>query len=433
MRGKNLTNRFLLHCFLLVFMAKRTFSVDFFHKNCICRKKAVTLQPKVAKTMENNAIISISQAVETIKTAILKSQYRASKQVNAEQLSLYYGIGKYISENSREGFWGTGAIEQISEKLQKELPGLRGFSATSIKKMRQFYEQWAHVLFRPLPAVETADSENRSPAAVEISLLTPDKQSPTVNLAQISEFLSIGFTHHMEILNKTSDIDERFFYIHQTYINQWNKDKLRDVLKSDLYHHQSLMPNNFIHAMPDKKTAIRAIEMFKDEYLLDYINVEQLGEWDAADIDERIVEKSIIQNVKNFIMTFGNDFTFVGNQYHLEKYGHDLYPDLLFYNRELAALVVVELKKGDFKPAYLGQLSAYLRVLDAEIKKPFENPSIGIILCKNADKSFVEFLIQGYQNPMGVATYKTQEDIRRVLPSEEDLLKLLQDNDNNAN
>ena len=95
--------------------------------------------------------------------------------------------------------------------------------------------------------------------------------------------------------------------------------------------------------------------------------------------------------------------------------------------------MVVELKKGDFKPAYLGQLSAYLRVLDAEIKKPFENPSIGIILCKNADKSFVEFLIQGYQNPMGVATYKTQEDIRRVLPSEEDLLKLLQDNDANVN
>ena len=119
--------------------------------------------------MRNTAIISISQAAETIKTAILKSQYRASKQVNAELLSLYYGIGKYISENSREGFWGTNAIEQISEKLQKELPGLRGFSATSIKKMRQFYEQWTQVLFRPLPAVETADLENRSPAAVEIA------------------------------------------------------------------------------------------------------------------------------------------------------------------------------------------------------------------------------------------------------------------------
>ena len=377
--------------------------------------------------MANNSIISISQAVETIKTAILQSQYRAAKQVNAEQLSLYYGIGKYISEHSREGYWGTGAIEQISEKLQKELPGLRGFSATSIKKMRQFYEQWTQVLFRPLSAGEIDHSENRSPTAVEISLLSPEKQSYKVNMSQLKEFLSIGFTHHIEILNKVSDIEERFFYIHQTYINQWNKYQLRDILKTDLYHHQSLMPNNFANTILDPKTAIRAIEMFKDEYLLDYINVEQLGERDAADVDERIVEKSIIHNVKNFIMTFGKDFTFVGNQYHLEKYGHDLYPDLLFYNRELAALVAVELKKGDFKPAYLGQLSAYLRVLDTEVRKPFENPSIGIILCQNADKSFVEFLIQGYQNPMGVATYKTQEDVRRVLPSEEDLLKLLQE------
>ncbi len=146
--------------------------------------------------MANNSIISISQAVETIKTAILQSQYHASKQVNAEQLSLYYGIGKYISEHSREGFWGTGAIEQISEKLQKELPGLRGFSATSIKKMRQFYEQWTHVLFRPLAAVETDHSENRSPTAVEISLLSLDKHSHAVNLTQLGEFLSIGFTHH---------------------------------------------------------------------------------------------------------------------------------------------------------------------------------------------------------------------------------------------
>ena len=141
----------------------------------------------------------------------------------------------------------------------------------------------------------------------------------------------------------------------------------------------------------------------------------------------REVEKAIIQNVKNFIMTFGRDFTFVGNQYHLEKYGHHSYPDLLFYNRELAALVVVELKRGDFKPAYLGQLSAYLRILDTEVKKPFENPSIGIILCKRADKSFVEFLIQGYDNPMGVATYKSAEDVRKVLPTEEELRRVMDD------
>jgi hypothetical protein len=164
--------------------------------------------------------------------------------------------------------------------------------------------------------------------------------------------------------------------------------------------------------------------MFKDNYLLEFVNMEELNAREK-DVDEKVLEQEIVQHIKDFIMAFGKDFAFVGNQYHLEKFGVEQFPDLLFYNRELSALVVVELKIGSFKPAYLGQLSAYLRILDTEVKKPFENPSIGIILCKDANKSFVEFLIQGYDNPMGVATYKTAEDVRRVLPSEDDLRKII--------
>lgn len=364
----------------------------------------------------------LRSAVTAIKEAILHSQYRAAKMVNREQLSLYFGIGHYISEHSRKGYWGTGAIASISEQLQRELPGLRGFSAANIKKMRIFYEQWQFI-------------ENRSPVAndlnhndkveIDVNALIEINRSPLANDLMYDEYLSISFTHHYEILAKTESIQERIFYIHQTYINKWDKYKLRDLLKADLYHHQGQLPNNFAKTIPASKNAIRAIEMFKDEYLLDFINVEEIGARDEADVDEREVEQAIIQNVKNFIMTFGRDFAFVGNQYHLEKFGHHTYPDLLFYNRELAALVVVELKRGEFKPAYLGQLSAYLRILDTEVKKPFENPSVGIILCKQADKSFVEFLIQGYDNPMGVATYKTAEDVRKVLPTEEELRRVM--------
>lgn len=363
----------------------------------------------------------LSTAVSAIKTAILESQYRAAKSVNSEQLSLYFGIGRYVSEHSRKCFWGTGAIEQISEQLQKELPGLRGFSATSIKKMRQFFEEWK-VLIRPPSAVDLIDSET-----VQTKLLLPEIRQPMTSILDFEEFVSVSFTHHIEILSKVKDIRERVFYIHQTFINQWDKYALRNILKSDLYHHQGEMANNFAKTISNKKSALKAIEMFKDEYLLDFINVEELGERDKADIDERVVEQQIIHNVKNFIMTFGHDFAFVGNQYHLEIFGHDQYPDLLFYNRELAALVAVELKQGEFKPAYLGQLSAYLRILDDKVKKPFENPSIGIILCKQADKNFVEYLIQGYENPMGVATYKTAEDVRKVLPTEEELAKAMEE------
>ena len=382
----------------------------------------------------NNEIIHLSEelrtAVTAIKQAILQSQYRAAKSVNSEQLSLYFGIGRYISEHSRAGFWGTGAIKSISEQLQRELPGLRGFGERQLKNMRTFYEEWSDYFNSAAVAAElkSSDKEEYIDAIALPSLI----RQPLATELKAEAFIGISFTHHCEILAKAKEYPERIFYIHQTYINRWDKYKLRELLKEDLYHHQGVLPNNFAKTMPATTDAVRAIEMFKDEYLLDFINVEEIGTRDEDDVDEREVEKAIIQNVKNFIMTFGRDFAFLGNQYHLEKYGHHSYPDLLFYNRELAALVVVELKRGDFKPAYLGQLSAYLRILDTDVKKPFENPSIGIILCKRADKSFVEFLIQGYENPMGVATYKSADDVRKVLPTEEELRRVMDDESEKA-
>ena len=382
----------------------------------------------------NNEIIHLSEelrtAVTAIKQAILQSQYRAAKGVNSEQLSLYFGIGRYISEHSRAGFWGTGAIKSISEQLQRELPGLRGFGERQLKNMRTFYEEWSDYFNSAAVAAElkSSDKEEYIDAIALPSLI----RQPLATELKAEAFIGISFTHHCEILAKAKEYPERIFYIHQTYINRWDKYKLRELLKEDLYHHQGVLPNNFAKTMPATTDAVRAIEMFKDEYLLDFINVEEIGTRDEDDVDEREVEKAIIQNVKNFIMTFGRDFAFLGNQYHLEKYGHHSYPDLLFYNRELAALVVVELKRGDFKPAYLGQLSAYLRILDTDVKKPFENPSIGIILCKRADKSFVEFLIQGYDNPMGVATYKSADDVRKVLPTEEELRRVMDDESEKA-
>ena len=175
--------------------------------------------------------------------------------------------------------------------------------------------------------------------------------------------------------------------------------------------------------------ARKAVMMFKDEYLLDFINVEEIGERDSIDTDERVVEQKIVQNIKQFIMTFGNDFAFIGNQYHLDVYGVEHFPDLLFFNRELNAMVVIELKTGEFKTSYLGQLMAYLSILDAKVKKAHENPSIGIVLCKSANREYVEFVIRDYNKPMGVATYTTSqempEEYRKALPDVDELKKLL--------
>lgn len=391
----------------------------------------------------NSIIPSLANAVQIIKTAILQSQELSVRRVNADLLALYYSIGGYISQESRKQQWGSGAIASISEQLQKELPGLRGFGETSIKNMRQFYEYWCEYIIRqPLAGELQSDSNqsntNRQPTADELQMTTVSELSiaplkfvpSTFDIPTAHDFLSISFTHHIEILNKTSTLEECLFYIHNTATYKWDKYKLRELLKQDLFHHQSEMPNNFLMTIPKRAQALKAISMFKDEYLMDYINVEELGARDASDVDERVVEQTIVQNVKNFIMMFGRDFAFVGNQYHLEKFGKSHFIDLLFYNRELACLVAVELKLGEFKPIYLGQLQTYLQLLDDEVKKPNENPSIGIILCQDAEKSYVEYVIQRYDSPMGVATYKTSADmpdrLRKALPSVDALKELMQ-------
>lgn len=378
--------------------------------------------------MEAN-VSKYTNAVSTIKQAILQSQYRAAKLVTGEQLSLYFGIGGYVSANSREGTWGTGAIDRISEQLRRELPGLRGFSATSIKKMRTFYEFWCQYINRPPMAVDFQTTEDK--AVIDIDSFALQNWSPLAGEINREEFLSVSFSHHTEILDKTKDIHEVLFYIHQTVIHKWDKYDLRDRLKSGLYKQQQSATNNFIQTMP-VVNARKAIGMFKDEYLLDFINVEEMEVDKPADVDERVVEQAIVRNVKQFIMTFGRDFAYIGNQYHLEIFTNEMFPDLLFFNRELNCMVCVELKTGAFKPGYIGQLHTYMRVLDDKVKKPHENPTIGILLCKSADKAFVEYVISDYNSPMGVATYKTTADMdermRKSLPDMEEMRKLLSDN-----
>ncbi|MBQ6496048.1 MAG: DUF1016 family protein [Firmicutes bacterium] len=378
------------------------------------------------------SVIAIyEEAVDAIKTAILQSQLDAVKTVNEKQLKLYYGIGKYLSFNSRNGFWGKGAIDAISQRLEKELPGLRGFSARNLRNMRTFYEEWAFLdydgnystLARNALADAVASNSDDPTAQIWQTHLPNSEDFP------LEDFLHISFSHHILILSKAKERDERLFYIRQSVSEQLSHSALKKSIAADEYHHQGNLPNNFAGTMSTGRQAIKAISTFKDEYLLDYINVEELEARDAADVDERVLENAIIHNVKNFILTFGKDFAFIRNQYHLDAFGEDQYIDLLFFNRALNCLVAVELKTGKFKTSYLGQLQGYLSVLDGFERKPHENPAVGLILCKDINKSFVNYVIQDYTKPMGVATYKTSKDmseeLRNALPDIEDLQKLL--------
>lgn len=377
------------------------------------------------------SIQQYKQAVSVIKEAILHSQYRAAKMVTGEELSLNFGIGAYVSNRSRQEKWGTSIIESISEQLRRELPGLRGFSARSIRNMRTFYEYWKQYLIWQPTAAKLQLSINQD--NIEIDCFSLQKWSPVAAKINRDEFLGISFSHHLEILQKTKDIQEVLFYIHQTVLHKWDKYDLRNRLKEGLYQKQGAAANNFLQTM-SVNDARKAVGMFKDEYLLDYINIEEMEVDKPEDIDERVIEKAIVRNIKKFIMTFGRDFAYIGNQYHLEIFGEELFPDLLFLNRELNCMVVVELKKGAFKPAYIGQLQTYMKVLDDKVRKPHENPTIGILLCKSANKAFVEYVIRDYNHPMGVATYKTAEDmseeLRNALPDMDEMRKLLTDDEN---
>lgn len=376
-------------------------------------------------------------AVDLIKTAIMQSQARAVKAVNQELLALYYGIGRYISMNTRNKNWGTGAIETISKQLRQDLPGLRGFGVSSLKNMRIFYEAW--YMIEPNSPIGIGKLSGDKSETAENSNKSIDNQLDTIRQLQLAnfpdfpltEFLSISFTHHIRILENTKDTDERLFYIRYCHNYKPNTEDLPGIIKKqDLYHHQDKMPNNFLATIPDYKQAYRAIRMFKDEYLLDYINVEELGMHDE-DVDERIIESNIVHNVKNFIMTFGRGFSFCGSQVHFDKLGHDHWIDLLFFNRDLNRTVVFELKNGNFKVAYLAQLSAYLRILNDDDRRSHEEAPIGIILCKNADKEYAGYIMQDFKQPMGVATYKTADEmdpeLLKVLPPKEELQRVFEE------
>lgn len=395
------------------------------------------------KEMAKMQDAAINQAVQTIKKAILQGQFEGAKAVNRMELMVYFAIGKYISFNTRNKAWGTGALERISEQLRKELPGLRGYSANSMKNMRKFYEQWS-MLDSPansMPSevstivnVETGQAET---TIAIVDLHQNDNQIDIYNSITIpsavdfpvEDFFCVPFTHHIRIIEGVKDLKDRFYYLHCAAEEHLAVDTLVRYIREEHHKNHGVLPNNFAKTILDLRDVRKAVMMFKDEYLLDFINVEEIGERDAEDVDERIVEQQIVHNVKNFIMTFGHDFAFVGNQYHLEIYGVEHFPDLVFFNRELNALVIVELKSGEFKPSYLGQLNAYLAIADDKIRKAHENPTIGIVLCKSANKNYAEYMVRQYDKPMGVATYKTSaempKDLLKALPDMEELKKLL--------
>ncbi|WP_417603251.1 PDDEXK nuclease domain-containing protein [Owenweeksia hongkongensis] len=346
--------------------------------------------------------------IKSLKEQILQSRYQAARLVNRELVLLYFNVGQSLHQKIKEEKWGAKVLETLSAQLQQELPGLRGFSAVNLRRMKLFYEAW----------------HTDAICSTLSSKLEKREKKSTVSSKMTADFLSLSFSHHYEIALHVEKPEHRWYYIEKIAKEFWSVRQLRTELKNKSHLRQNALTQNFDHSLPANLSS-KALLSFKDEYLLDFINLEDPDE----ETDERVLEHAIVQNIKKFLMSLGSEFSFMGNQYRLQVEGEDYFIDLLFYHRGLQALVAFELKKGKFKPEYAGKMNFYLSALDDLVKLEHENPAVGIILCKEKNTKTVEYSFRDVSKPMGVSVFKTAkrlpEAYKKALPTPETLKRLM--------
>ncbi|MCG2726798.1 MAG: PDDEXK nuclease domain-containing protein [Elusimicrobia bacterium] len=321
--------------------------------------------------------------LEDIKQRVRKSQYKALKAVNKELILLYWDIGGKIIDKQMAFGWGKSVVENLAKDLQKEFPGIKGFSARNIWYMRNFYRSYAH-------------NEKLQPLVAEI-----------------------GWTHNIIIMDRCKKESECEFYITMTKKFGWTKNVLIHHIENKSFKKTLANQTNFNKTIPAeirKQTKLAV----KDEYTFDFL---ELGE----EHYEREMERALINNVRKFLLGMGGYFCFIGNQYRIEIEGEEFFIDLLLYHRQLKCLVAIELKIGNFKPEYAGKMQFYLSAINDKLKMKDENPSIGIIICKEKNRIIVEYALKDVNKPIGVSTYKIKTSLPKkflkYLPSSKKLAK----------
>jgi len=316
-----------------------------------------------------------------VKNRILAAQYTALRAVNKEMINLYWDIGRSILAKQNKYGWGKAVVQNLSKDLQNEFPGVAGFSADNLWRMRKFYLQYR-------------DNEKLAPLVQEIS-----------------------WTKNIQIMEKCKNDLERQFYIAMTKKYGWTKDVLIHQIANKSYEKYLTNQTNFDKALPEKYKHQAKLAV-KDEYTFDFM---ELGD----EHSEHELELALINNLRRFLIEMGGYFTFVGNQYKVSLEGEDLFIDLLLFHRKLKCLVALELKIGNFKPEYVGKMQFYLTILDDKVRLQDENPSIGIIICREKKRTFVEYALKDASKPIGVATYKTTTklplNLRKYLPTPEEI------------
>ena len=331
----------------------------------------------------SNVINSDNKFLDII-SIIESAKMRAMKAVNAELINMYWEVGKYLSSLVSDSSFGDKIIDEVAAYIAENNPTIKGFNRRGLYRMKQFYETYK-------------DDEIVTPLVTQIS-----------------------WTNHLLIMSGSKSIEERHFYIDLCIKNNYSKRELERQIDSAYYQRYMLSAQK---QLPESVPSI-VKGNFLDSYVLEFLDLPET-------YSENNLKKAIIGNLKHFILEFGKDFTFIGQEYRIQVGGQDFYIDLLFYNRALSCLVPIELKIGKFKPEHIGQINFYLEALDRDVKKPYENPSVGVILCATKDDAVVEYALSRSMSPTMVADYTLQLPDKKLLENKLREITMLAEEQNN--
>lgn len=348
-----------------------------------------------------------------IKTRVRQAQHRAALSANAELIALYWDIGRMIAARQKEEGWGAGVIPRLAADLKNELPEQKGFSARNIGRMIAFFREYPIL---PQPAAKLPPSNFAMNQILQRSLAklqTTENLENTIVPQPAAKFvlppeilLGLPWFHHVILIEKLKNLPTRYWYAKQALQEGWSRETLSAQIKNRAHERQGTAITNFATTLPEPHAAI-AQALLKDPYLFDFLTLEE-------PFHERELETSLVEHIQKFLLELGQGFAFVGRQYRIEISDRDFYLDLLFYHLHLRCFVVVDLKKGEFKPEYAGKMNFYCSAVDDLLRRQLDAPTIGLILCQTKDRLFAEYALRDIHKPIGLAAY----ELTRALPKE---------------
>ena len=342
-----------------------------------------------------------------IKSRIRAAQNRAALSANAEMILLYWDIGRMIAVRQEREGWGAGVIPKLAVDLKNELPEEKGFSERNLKRMLRFFREYPAMAEKvPQPASLLQGDQNQSDGVVPQPAAQLIQTPTTASTLPPNLLFGIPWFHHVILIEKIKDLPTRSWYARQTLEQGWSRDTLTLQIKNRAHERQGAAITNFTSTLPSIHASI-AQGLLKDPYLFDFLTLTE-------SFLERELETGLVAHIQKFLIELGRGFAFVGRQYPLTVSDREFFIDLLFYHLQLRCFVVVDLKKGDFKPEYAGKMNFYCSAVDAQLRHAGDAPTIGLILCQTKDRILAEYSLKDIHKPIGVADY----ELTRALPAE---------------